>query len=72
VTNNGPVYYMINCAHPTHFADILIPGEAWLERIHGVRANASTKSHAELNEAETLDDGNPAELGNQYQANSNL
>jgi len=68
VTNNGPVYYMINCAHPTHFADILIPGEAWLERIHGVRANASTKSHAELNEAETLDDGNPAELGNQYRA----
>ncbi|HIK17648.1 MAG TPA: homocysteine S-methyltransferase family protein [Leptolyngbyaceae cyanobacterium M33_DOE_097] len=68
VTNNAPAYYMINCAHPTHFANILTPGEAWLERIRGVRANASTKSHAELNESETLDDGNPAELGHQYRA----
>lgn len=66
VTNNAPAYYMINCAHPTHFADILIPGEAWSDRIRGLRANASTKSHAELNESETLDDGNPVELGNQY------
>jgi S-methylmethionine-dependent homocysteine/selenocysteine methylase len=66
VTNNAPAYYMINCAHPTHFADILTPGEAWSDRIRGLRANASTKSHAELNESETLDDGNPVELGNQY------
>jgi S-methylmethionine-dependent homocysteine/selenocysteine methylase len=66
VTNNGPVYYMINCAHPSHFADVLVAGEPWLERIRGLRANASTKSHAELNESETLDDGNPEELGSQY------
>lgn len=66
VTGNAPAYYMINCAHPTHFASILVPGEPWLERIRGLRANASTKSHAELNESETLDDGNPIELGNQY------
>jgi S-methylmethionine-dependent homocysteine/selenocysteine methylase len=65
-TNNAPAYYMINCAHPSHFADVLTTGEAWIERIRGLRANASTKSHAELNESETLDDGNPAELGNQY------
>jgi S-methylmethionine-dependent homocysteine/selenocysteine methylase len=65
-TNNGPVYYMINCAHPTHFADTLVAGEPWLERIRGLRANASTKSHTELNESESLDDGNPAELGSQY------
>jgi S-methylmethionine-dependent homocysteine/selenocysteine methylase len=65
-TNNGPVYYMINCAHPTHFADTLVTGELWLERIRGLRANASTKSHAELNESETLDEGNPEELGSQY------
>ncbi len=41
---------MINCAHPTHFANILNDGEAWLERIRGIRANASTKSHDELND----------------------
>ncbi|MEC4983030.1 MAG: homocysteine S-methyltransferase family protein [Oscillatoria sp. PMC 1068.18] len=65
-TNSAPVYYMINCAHPTHFADTLVAGEPWLERIQGLRANASTKSHAELDESETLDEGNPIELGNQY------
>jgi S-methylmethionine-dependent homocysteine/selenocysteine methylase len=66
VTDHAPAYYMINCAHPTHFARTLVAGEPWLERIRGLRANASVKSHAELNESETLDDGNPAELGNQY------
>ncbi|WP_421654373.1 homocysteine S-methyltransferase family protein [Leptothermofonsia sp. ETS-13] len=66
VTNNAPAYYMINCAHPTHFASVLVAGEPWIERIRGIRANASAKSHAELNESETLDDGNPEELGNQY------
>ncbi|CAN1210220.1 Homocysteine S-methyltransferase [Tumidithrix helvetica PCC 7403] len=65
-TQQYPAYYMLNCAHPTHFAGTLVGGESWLERIRGIRANASTKSHAELNESETLDDGNPAELGNQY------
>ncbi len=67
-TNQFPAYYMINCAHPTHFATTLVPGEAWTERIRGLRANASAKSHAELNESETLDDGNPDELGSQYRA----
>ncbi|ASC69217.1 hypothetical protein XM38_001430 [Halomicronema hongdechloris C2206] len=66
ITNPGPAYYMINCAHPTHFVDTLTPGAPWLERIRGLRANASTKSHAELDEADTLDDGNPEELGSQY------
>jgi S-methylmethionine-dependent homocysteine/selenocysteine methylase len=64
-TKNAPVYYMINCAHPTHFADILTTGD-WLDRIRGIRANASTMSHAQLNESEDLDDGNPEELGSQY------
>ena len=65
-TQQGPIYYMLNCAHPTHFADVLIPGEAWIERIRGIRANASRKSHAELDESEMLDDGNPQELGQEY------
>ncbi|MBF2098656.1 MAG: homocysteine S-methyltransferase family protein [Gloeomargaritaceae cyanobacterium C42_A2020_066] len=65
-TGQGPLYYMINCAHPTHFAGILAPGAPWVERIRGLRANASTMSHAEHNESETLDDGNPQELGDLY------
>ena len=62
-TDNAPAYYMINCAHPLHFIDSLPLGESWLMRISGVRPNASTLSHAELDEAEELDDGNPIELG---------
>lgn len=65
-TNNAPIYYMINCAHPTHFDSALQAGEKWGQRIGGIRANASHKSHAELNESETLDDGNPSELAQQY------
>jgi homocysteine S-methyltransferase len=65
-TSGYPCYYMINCAHPTHFADAVAADEAWVKRIRGVRANASRMSHAELNESPTLDAGNPAELGKEY------
>ena len=65
-TGNGPAYYMINCAHPTHFAGVLRGKGDWLKRIRGIRANASTMSHAELDGAEELDAGNPQELGQQY------
>ncbi len=67
-TGNGPAYYMINCAHPTHFADKLASGEAWVRRIRGLRANASSLSHAELDASVELDDGNPGELGHQYRS----
>jgi S-methylmethionine-dependent homocysteine/selenocysteine methylase len=60
---------MINCAHPTHFAGALAGEEGpWLERIRGLRANASTLSHAELDEAEELDDGDPADLARRHLA----
>ena len=62
-TSGGPVYYMINCAHPTHFEPVLAADEPWVKRIRAIRANASAKSHAELDEADTLDAGNPADLG---------
>jgi S-methylmethionine-dependent homocysteine/selenocysteine methylase len=55
-----PAYYMLNCAHPDHFNGVSS------ERIRGLRANASRKSHAELNESTALDSGNPAELGALY------
>jgi homocysteine S-methyltransferase len=67
-TDRAPEYFLINCAHPTHFEDALKAGEAWTERIHGVRANASTKSHVELDESETLDAGDPADIGRRYVA----
>lgn len=65
-TNYGPTYYMINCAHPTHFGDVIAGDDPWIQRIRGLRANASRLSHAQLDEAEELDDGNPVELGEQY------
>jgi S-methylmethionine-dependent homocysteine/selenocysteine methylase len=67
-TDGAATYFMINCAHPTHFADALEEDGPWLERIRGVRANASRKSHAELDESETLDEGDPAELAEGYLA----
>lgn len=67
-TDRAPAYYMINCAHPTHFADVLVTGEPWVARIRGIRANASTMSHAELNESAELDAGNPLEFGRQHSA----
>lgn len=65
-TGGYPAYYMINCAHPTHFAQVLREGGVWRERIRGLRANASMRSHAELDECTELDEGNPSELGGQY------
>jgi S-methylmethionine-dependent homocysteine/selenocysteine methylase len=65
-TRGGAAYFMINCAHPTHFEDALPADARWLERIVGIRANASTLSHAELDEAEELDDGDPSDLAARY------
>lgn len=65
-TGGGPAYYMVNCAHPDHFREGLENGAGWMQRIRGIRANASRLSHAELDEAAALDDGNPAELGADY------
>ena len=65
-TSSYPTYYMINCAHPTHFEPALGTGEPWVERIRGLRANASRMSHAELDEAPELDTGDPVELGREY------
>ena len=67
-TDGAPAYYMINCAHPTHFEGVLEPGTPWANRIGGLRANASTKSHAELDEATELDAGDPHDLGERHAA----
>jgi len=65
-TGGYPAYYMVNCAHPTHFAEELLKAEPWTSRVRGIRANASRCSHAELEAMTTLDDGDPAELGSLY------
>lgn len=66
MTAGAAAYFMVNCAHPDHFRTALESDAAWLRRIAGVRANASRMSHAELDEAEELDAGSPAELGRAY------
>ena len=67
-TSGYPAYFMINCAHPSHFSSVVGGEEPWMERIRGLRANASTMSHAELNETPELDAGDPVELGRDYAA----
>jgi S-methylmethionine-dependent homocysteine/selenocysteine methylase len=67
-TDSGAAYFMVNCAHPTHFVDALKPEGGWRHRLAGLRANASTRSHAELDEAAELDEGDPADLGARYVA----
>jgi len=65
-TSGYPAYFMINCAHPSHFDQVVEGDEPWVERICGLRANASRMSHAELDEAPELDAGVPSELGQEY------
>ena len=67
-TDAYATYFMVNCAHPSHFDAVLEPGAAWNDRVMGLRSNASRLSHAELDEAEELDTGNPEELALEYVA----
>jgi homocysteine S-methyltransferase len=65
-TGQAPAYYMVNCAHPTHFADQLAQGGEWTARVQAIRANASRCSHAELDAATELDRGDVADLAAWY------
>jgi homocysteine S-methyltransferase len=67
-TEGAAAYFMVNCAHPTHFAHVLEERRPEYGRIRGVRANASRQTHAELDESVELDDGDPAELASDYDA----
>ncbi len=68
ITNGTPAYYLINCAHPTHFRHLLDEdaGAPWISRVKGIRANASTMSHSELDTATELDRGDVAALAASY------
>jgi len=63
-TGSTAAYFMVNCAHPDHFAEAI--DGTWARRLRGIRANASRRSHAELDEAPELDAGDPQELGRIY------
>jgi homocysteine S-methyltransferase len=65
-TGGAAASFMINCAHPSHFAPALSKGGPGLERIGGLRANASARSHAELDELEELDEGVAEDLAAEY------
>lgn len=65
-TENYAQHFMINCAHPEHFKNVLCEEGSWKNRIRGIRANASTKSHAELDESTTLDAGDKHNLAEGY------
>jgi S-methylmethionine-dependent homocysteine/selenocysteine methylase len=65
-TDKYASYFAINCAHPAHFEDVVATGGDWIQRVRAVRANASRKSHAELNESPEIDIGDPSELGADY------
>jgi homocysteine S-methyltransferase len=65
-TGGYPAYYMINCAHPRHFSGKVKGGAPWVGRIGGLRANASAKSHAELDASPEIDIGDIAELAEDH------
>lgn len=65
-TGAAPIYFMVNCAHPSHLRAALIQGD-WIGRVRGVRCNASRKSHAELDACTQLDCGDPVELAGDYE-----
>ena len=65
-TGGYPAYFMINCAHPRHFTGKVKSGAPWVGRIGGLRANASAKSHAELDASPEIDIGDLAELAEDH------
>ena len=67
-TDTYAAYFMVNCAHPNHFSSALEHEGPWRQRLGGLRANSSVRSHAELDEATELDEGNPTELAAQHAA----
>jgi homocysteine S-methyltransferase len=65
-TGSAAAYFVVNCAHSSHFDHVLGGDNEWLQRIGGIRANASAKSHAELDESTELEIGDPQDLGRRY------
>ena len=65
-TDDAPAYYMVNCAHPTHFELGFATDAPWMRRLRGIRGNPSSKSHAELDQLNELESGDPIDFGSRY------
>mmetsp|Transcript_45354 Transcript_45354/g.38203 ORF Transcript_45354/g.38203 Transcript_45354/m.38203 type:complete len:194 (+) Transcript_45354:349-930(+) len=66
-TGNYPIHYQINCAHPSHFYDALSEMDKEIAlRLKAILANASKKSHSELDNCTELDKGDKQELAEWY------
>lgn len=63
-TQNSVLFFMVNCAHPRHVRKAVENDGAWIQRIRGVRGNASIKSHEELNNSTELHSGDPVQFAN--------
>lgn len=57
----APDAFMVNCAHPDHVARGVGDDGPW-ERVRGLRVNASSLSHEELDAMTELDAGDPVAL----------
>jgi S-methylmethionine-dependent homocysteine/selenocysteine methylase len=66
-TGNAPLYYMVNCTHPTEFEPGLTEGE-WTKRLGGFLPNAVAMELLSLCSLGHLEDGDPEELGGQMAA----
>lgn len=61
-TDQSPEFYSINCSHPLEFEPAIEPGD-WVNRIRGVRPNASKMDKMALCQLGHLEEGDPVELG---------
>ncbi len=64
-TDRAPLFYMINCNHPIDFAPAIAAPGRWIDRLKGVRPNASSLDHGILCKLGHLEEGDPIELGQQ-------
>ena len=61
-TDQSPEFYLINCSHPQEYEPAIEPGD-WINRVRGVRPNASKMEKIALCQLGHLEDGDPVELG---------
>lgn len=60
--NQSPEFYSINCSHPVEYEPAIVPGD-WIDRVRGVRPNASKMEKIALCQIGHLEQGDPVELG---------
>jgi homocysteine S-methyltransferase len=61
-TDHAPEFYLVNCSHPVEYESAIEP-DGWIDRVRGVRPNASRMEKMALCQIGHLEDGDPVELG---------